>query len=381
MVLGQIANIENPTPLDLPQIGTEDKESTGSGRTNLLSFTESINQDLPSKERQAIIDLLSRYSDCFATTTDELGRSNIVQHSIDTSTHNPLCQPPYKSAWKEREVIQTQVEEMLKSGVVEPSSSPWASPVVLVRKKEGTLRFCVDYRRLNAITTRDAYPLPRIEDALSRLQGSRYFSIIDMQAGYWQVGLNPEDRKKSAFITPYGLFQFKVMPFGLSNAPATFQRMMDVLLAGLKWNSCLVYLDDVVVFSKSINEHIERLEAILLRFRQANLKLKLSKCSFLATSLKVLGYVVSGSGLSPDPAKLSAVQDFPVPLRLRDVQSLIGLCSYYRRFIKDFAIIARPLINLTRKKQAFVWNKEQQASFATLKQSLLIPPSIRTSKL
>ena len=374
MVLGQIVEIEDPEQLIVSRIGSKEDGSADGGRANQLSFAESINQDLPSAEKQAITDLLLKYSDCFASTTSELGRSNIVQHSIDTSTHAPLCQPPYKSAWKEREVIQSQVEDMLKAGVVEPSSSPWASPVVLVKKKEGTLRFCVDYRKLNSITTRDVYPLPRVEDALSRLQGSCYFSIMDMQAGYWQVGLNPEDRKKSAFITADGLYQFKVMPFGLTNAPATFQRMMDVLLAGLKWNSCLVYLDDVVVFSKTIDEHLERLEAILLRFRQANLKLKLSKCSFLATTLKVLGYVVSGSGLSPDPAKLSAVQDFPVPLRLRDVQSFVGLCSYYRRSIKDFAIIARPLTNLTKKKQAFVWNEEQQASFAALKQSLLTPP-------
>ena len=147
----------------------------------------------------------------------------------------------------------------------------------------------MDYRKLNAITTRDVYPLPRIEDALSRLEGSRYFSIMDMQSGYWQVEVRPEDREKLAFITPDGLYQFKVMPFGLSNAPATFQRMMDVLLSGLKWNTCLVYLDDIVVFSKTFSEHLSRLDEVLARIQRANLKLKISKCSFFATSLKVLG--------------------------------------------------------------------------------------------
>ena len=160
----------------------------------------------------------------------------MVQHSIDTSTHKPIHQAPYKSAWKEREITQTQVQHMRSIGAVVPSSSPWAAPVVLVRKKDGTWRFCVDYRKLNAITTRDVYPLPRIEEALSRLEGSHYFSIMDMQSGYWQVEVKPEDREKTAFITPDGLYHFKVMPFGLTNAPATFQRMMDVLLSGLKWN-------------------------------------------------------------------------------------------------------------------------------------------------
>ncbi|KAI9555973.1 pol polyprotein [Daphnia sinensis] len=169
--------------------------------------------------------------------------------------------------------------------------------------------------------------------------------------------------------------QFRVMPFGLSNAPATFQRMMDILLAGLKWNTCLVYLDDIVIFSQTVPENLSRLETILLRFRKAGLKLKLSKCSFLATHLKVLGYIVSGAGLSPDPAKIEAVQKFPVPsTRLKDVQSFIGLCSYYRKFIQNFAVLARPLTNLTRKNTPFRWTKEHQSSFHALKKALLSPP-------
>lgn len=164
---------------------------------------------------------------------------------------------------------------MCRQGVIEPCSGPWAAPVVLVKKKDGSWRFCVDYRKLNAVTMRDVYPLPRIEDALSRLEGSHYFSIMDMQSGYWQIGVRPTDREKKAFITADGLYQFRVMPFGLSNAPATFQRMMGVLLVGLKWNTCLVYLDDIVIFSKTFSEHLTRLERVLLRIRGANLKLKL----------------------------------------------------------------------------------------------------------
>lgn len=263
---------------------------------------------------------------------------------------------------------------MLRDGIIEPSKSPFASPVVLVRKPDNSWRFCVDYRKLNLVTTKDVYPLPRIEDALSRLEGSKYFSIMDMQSGYWQVQMSPEDKHKTAFITADGLYQFRVMPFGLTNAPSTFQRMMDVLLAGLKWNICLVYLDDIVIFSETVSEHLVRLEAVLRCLKQANLKLKLSKCSFLFTSLRVLGYVVSGLGLSPEPSKVAAVQAFPIPRTLKQVQSFVGLCSYYRRFVKNFAVIAKPLTNLTKKKQPFLWSDDQQNSFETLKTALITPP-------
>lgn len=339
-----------------------------------MQFEGVINEELAPEERDAAERLLRKRAGCFATSDRDLGQSNIVQHSIDTATHKPIHQAPYKSAWKERELTQNQVQHMQNIGAIEPSSSPWAAPVVLVKKKDGYWRFCVDYRKLNAITTRDVYPLPRIEDALSRLEGSRYFSIMDMQSGYWQVEVRPEDREKTVFITPDGLYQFKVMPFGLSNAPATFQRMMDVLLSGLKWNTCLVYLDDIVVFSKTVSEHLSRLDEVLARIQRANLKLKISKCSFFATSLKVLGYVVSGKGQSPDASKVLAVRNFPVPQNVKDVQSFLGFCTYYRRFICDFANIARPLSDLTKKNNSFVWANEQQNSFEALKNALQSSP-------
>lgn len=244
----------------------------------------------------------------------------------------------------------------------------------LFEKKDGSWRFCVDYRKLNEITIKDVYPLPRIDDALSRLEGSSLFSIMDMLSGYWQVGVRDEDREKTAFITADGLFQFRVMPFGLSNAPSTFQRMMDVMLAGLKWNTCLVYLDDIVVFAPNFNEHLLRLESVLKCLRQANLKLKLSKCSFFVSRLKILGYVVDSSGFSPDPSKIEAVQMFPTPLNVKQVQSFIGLCSYYRKFIPDFALLARPLTNLTRKNNPFIWTQIEQRSFEALKSVLVSPP-------
>ena len=339
-----------------------------------LDFDLVINKELDVSRRQVVCDLLKRYSDCFAVSKNEFGRSNMCEHVIDTGDSHPVHQHPYPSAWKAKEVIQGQVNEMLEAGVIEHSNSPWASPVVLVKKKDGNWRFCVDYRKVNAITKKDVYPLPRVEDALSKLEGSFFFSLMDLQMGYWQIGVRPEDRAKTAFITADGLFQFKVMPFGLVNAPSTFQRMMDVMLAGLKWNACLVYLDDVVVFAPSFDQHLSRLEAVLTCFRKANLRLKLSKCSFLQTTINYLGHVVSQTGISPDPGKISAVKDFPVPTNVKGVQSFVGLCSYYRKFIKGFAEIAKPLTDLTKQRTPFVWSNTQQTSFDLLRRALISPP-------
>ncbi len=207
MVVGKILPIEQVVE-DAPT------GNSGASTTDMpLPFASRANKDLGDEDRERTISLLGKYLHCFAASPHELGCSNLVQHKIDTGNRPPLHQPPYASAWRERELINDQTQKMLKDNVVVPSNSPWASPVVLIKKKDGEWRFCVDYRRLNAITTKDVYPLPRIEDALSRLEGSRYFTILDMQAGYWQVGVDEQDREKTAFITADGLYEFKVMPF------------------------------------------------------------------------------------------------------------------------------------------------------------------------
>ncbi|KZS03788.1 Uncharacterized protein APZ42_033399 [Daphnia magna] len=251
----QLTNFPQTGKRVLEEVGRDSPINSSKGK-----FLDTLNPDLSPQDRLAAELLLERFADCFAFTDRDLGHSNIVQHTIETTTNRPISQAPDKSAWREREVIQSQVDQMCRQGEIEPCSGPWVAPVVLVKKKDGSWRFCVDYRKLNAVTTRDVYPLPRIEDALSRLEGSHYFSIMDMQSGYWKVGVRPSDREKTAFVTADGLYQFRVMPFGLSNAPATFQRMVDVLLAELKWNTCLVYLDDIVIFSKTFSEHLTRLE-------------------------------------------------------------------------------------------------------------------------
>ncbi len=266
------------------------------------------------------------------------------------------------------------VESMQRQGVVEPSVSPWASPVVLTPKKDGTLRFCVDYRRLNAVTRKDVYPLPRIDDILDTLGKSQHFSTLDLAAGYWQIELDPASRQKSAFTTHGGLYDFVRMPFGLCNAPATFQRVMQVVLAGLEWKCCFAYLDDILVSSPTVEDHLEHLQLVFDRLRQAGLKLKPNKCFFLRDEVTYLGHTISKKGIAPDPLKTKKMREYPVPTNVTKVQQFLGLSSYYRRFVSGFAKIAGPLHALLKKGATFKWTLECQQAFDRLKQLLVTTP-------
>ena len=330
--------------------------------------------DLTSAEQSELHSLISSYADVFSKTSSDYGSTDIVKHKINTGQAPPVRKRAYRTSPKMQTVIQSHVEEMLEKGLVENSHSPWAAPVVMVRKKDGSWRFCVDYRGLNAVTVKDAHPLPRTDDTLDALGGSSVFSTMDLSSGYWQVQLDEQDKAKTAFTTGRGLYQFCVMPMGLVNAPPTFQHLMQLVLQGLSWKTCLVYLDDIIVYSPSFSVHLEHLREVFDRIRAANLKLKPSKCCFAQQEVTFLGHVVSAAGVKPDPRNTDKVRDWPVPKNPAEARAFVSLCSYYRRFIYQFAKMSEPLHALTQKGKEFLWTDVEQRAFESLRHALCNTP-------
>jgi transposase InsO family protein len=341
---------------------------------HLVDLFDKSGADLTDLQRQRLKESLMKYQSVFAQSDEDLGRTNFVQHKVETGEARPVKQHPRRLPMMMREAEQQEVDRMLKQNIIVQSSSPWASPTVLVRKKDGKIRFCVDYRKLNELTKKDAYPLPRIDDCIDNLDGAQFFCTLDLQAGYWQVLMDPEDQEKTAFCTRSGLYEFRVMPFGLTNAVATFERLMEMVLRGLQWNECLVYLDDIIVFGTSFEQTLERLTHVFDRIQQAGLKLKPSKCTLFAEEVNFLGHVISRDGVHTQSSKIQAVKEWPVPRSVKEVRSFLGLAGYYRRFIKNYAKIARPLHKLTSPQVKFIWNEDCQHSFEALKEALTTAP-------
>lgn len=329
---------------------------------------------LSRKESFQLLQVLRKYANVFSGDKYELGRTNLTQHNIPTGSARPIRQSLRRLPPSRKKVVEEHVQDMLQRDLIQPSNSSWASPIVLVKKKDGSFRFCVDYRKLNSVTMKDAYPLPRVDDTLDMLSGCKWFSTLDLTSGYWQVEVAPQDRHKTAFSTPKGLFNFKVMPFGLCNAPATFQRLMNTVLAGLQWECCLVYLDDIIVVGRTFEEHLTNLQRVLSCLLAAGLRLQPSKCHLCRRKVTFLGHVISEHGIATDPEKIQTVETWPTPSSCREVQRFLGFVNYYRRFIKDFSQIAKPLTKLTEKSCKFVWTSECDNAFATLRKKLTSSP-------
>ncbi|XP_040296035.1 uncharacterized protein LOC121007851, partial [Bufo bufo] len=314
-----------------------------------------------------------------ATFSQEPGYTLLAIHKVETPGQAPLRQPPYRIPEAVREGMRKEIDEMLRLGVIEPSESPWASPVVLVPKKDGTTRFCVDYRRLNDKTVTDAYPMPRMDELLDRISAGKYLTTIDLCKGYWQIPLAEDAIPKSAFITPFGLYQFRVMPFGMKNAPATFQRMVDQLLRGLQ-SFAGAYLDDIAIHSDTWEAHLEHVGVVLDRIRGAGLTLKPDKCHLGMGEVQYLGHRVGCGKQRPEPAKIEAVANWPTPHTKTQVMAFLGTAGYYRRFVPDYSALAKPLTDLTKKKlpRQVLWSPECEVAFQALKTALVNAPVLVT---
>ena len=289
----------------------------------------------------------------------------------------PTAKPPYRLSPAEEGECWRQLEKLLEMAHIQPSHSPYGAPVLFVRKKDGSLRMCVDYRALNNQTIKDKFPLPRIDAMLDGLSGATVFSKLDLSQGYHQVQVKPEDAYKTGFSTPFGHFEFTVMPFGLSNAPATFQRMMNATLGPYLSKFCCVYLDDILVYSRTAAEHVDHLTKVLQALADAKLFAKREKCEFGLDSVQFLGHVVSADGIAMDPGKLDAIRNYPAPLNITQLRSFLGLANYYRRFIKSYSHTALPLTNLTGKGTAWEWGAVQNAAFESLKAKLTSAPVLK----
>jgi len=347
--------------------------------TFLNELLQRGSEGLEVVQNNNFISFLSEFQDVFSEDISA-GNCKILEHSINVSDKRPIKQVPRRIPIHLRREVESILDDMKRQGVIEESQSSWLSPAVMVRKKDGSLRFCVDYRKLNVVTEKDCYPLPRMDDILDQLARNSWFTTLDLKSGYWQIGIRPKDREKTAFSIGSGLWQFKVMPFGLCNAPATFERLMEKVLHGVLHKICLVYLDDVIVYSKTFTEMLENLREVFIRLRRANLKINPKKCSLFSRKVKYLGHIISEKGIATDPEKTSAIESWPVPKNKKQVRSFLGFCSYYRRFVKGFSSQARPLFKLTENHARFIWTDPCQEAFVTLKRALISSPVLSFPK-
>lgn len=332
---------------------------------------------LPSESRSKLKEVLHRYPLLFSGDKTSIGTVPGVQHTIITSETRPICTRQWPLPHATRQVIKAECDEMLEAGVIEPSTSPWLSPVVLVKKKDGSVRFCVDYRNLNSITTPDTYPLPRIDELIDDLNSTSVFTCLDARAAYWSVEVKPEDRPKTAFSDGHRLFQFKRLPFGLATAPSTFQRTMNVILSPVLGRHTLAYLDDIVIYSASFDLHLQHLDETLSLLCKAGLKLNLSKCNFVKDKIRFLGFEVSGEGVAPDPSKVTCIAEMNAPKNVKGVRRFLGATGFFRKHIDGYATLAAPLTRLLKKDAPFAWGQEQEAAFKSLKQKLITAPILR----
>ncbi|KAH9085757.1 hypothetical protein Ae201684P_005459 [Aphanomyces euteiches] len=335
-----------------------------------IDWTES---SLSIEQRELLRKTLMKFSDIFVDSSKAPGRTHLIEFSIDTGNNPPIRSVPYRTSKSEGDIMEAELNQYLDLGLIRPSKSPWSSPVLMIRKPDGSIRFCIDYRKLNSVTVKDSYPMPRIDDLLDVLGRAKLFSTMDIASGYWNVPMAKDSIEKTAFTCKYGLYEWLVMPFGLCNTVPCFEKLMEHILIDYKWRTCLVYLDDCIVYSEDFGSHLIRLSQVLTKFREAGFKLKMSKCKWGRSSVPFLGHIVTPAGILPNPEKIKSVLRVKALKDASQVRAFLGLAGYFRRFVRDFSKIAAPLTNLLTAEQ-FIWSTACDEALESLKRSLVSPP-------
>ncbi|GKA35128.1 putative reverse transcriptase domain-containing protein [Tanacetum coccineum] len=322
-----------------------------------------------------IIHIVRDFPEVFPEDLPGLPPTRQVEFQIDlVPGAAPVARAPYRLSPSEMKELSEQLKVLSNKGFIRPSSSPWGAPVLFVKKKDGSFWMCIDYRELNKLTVKNRYPLPRIDDLFDQLQGSSVYSKIDLRSGYHQLRVREEDILKTAFRTHYGHYEFQVMPFGLTNAPAVFMDLMNRVCKPYLDKFVIVFIDDILIYSKNKKEHEEHLKLILELLKKEELYAKFSKCEFWIPKVQFLSHVIDSEGIHVDPAKIESIKDWTSPKSPTEIRQFLGLAGYYRRFIEGFSKIAKPMTKLTQKKVKFVWGDKQEAAFQLLKQKLCSAP-------
>jgi len=363
--------------LEEQEVHLRDSEEGLEGEwSHVESIIESLPAELTVEQRRKAIALIKRNADVFSRHDMDLGRTDLVECTIDTGNSRPIAQPLRRHARAHLDIIDDSVDKMLRAGIIEPSTSPWSSNVVLVPKAgDAGYRITIDYRRLNSETVRQVWPLARVSDCLDALSGSTYFGVVDVSHSFFQVALNdPKDRDKTAFLTRKGQFRFTALPMGCRNSTSVFSRLMSMILRGLNWVACLCYVDDCLIMGRSFEEACINTQAVLDRFRQANVKLKASKTKLFQLKVNFLGHVVSREGIETDRVKIACVQAQTFPRTIQELRSYMGLCNYYRSFCPSFASVVAPLTECLRKGAVLEWTECRQRAFDETKRLLTSAP-------
>ena len=356
-----------PSPLD--------PSRTSTSPLNRIPFPE---LGLDPTQQDQLRETLLEYEDVFATDDLDLGQTDTITHRINTGDAKPVAQRMYKLRYSWREPVKEELDSMLQKGIIRKSYSPWASPLLCVPKPNGKLRLCGDYRALNEATVSHQYALPRLDDILETLGGSKWFTSLDLAAGFWQLPLDEESKPKTAFTCMYGLFEFNVLPFGCKNAPSSFCSLMEIVLSGLNWERALAYIDDILIFTKTnFADHLADISAVFDRLRQHKLKVKVEKCSFAQKEVTYLGHTVGCQGVLPNKKKVQAITDWPTPKDQKDLRRWLATANYYRKYVENYSKIAHPLNALLGKDTKFLWTDKCATAFNTIKTKLTSAPLLR----